>query len=87
MFTFLVAGRAVSHEIFDFPEMLTKQGLELVQTAVLKPGDAVFIPIGYFYTIASALQYDDGTVLGLVGGTQGGHIQKPEIPWDIQYYT
>lgn len=58
----LVAGRAVSHEIFDFPEMLTKQGLELVQTAVLKPGDAVFIPIGYFHTIASALQYDDGTV-------------------------
>ena len=35
--------------------MLTPEGHAMVETAVLEPGDALFIPIGYFHTVASAV--------------------------------
>eukprot|EP00747_Dinoflagellata_sp_TGD_P070616 gnl/TRDRNA2_/TRDRNA2_156676_c0_seq1.p1 gnl/TRDRNA2_/TRDRNA2_156676_c0~~gnl/TRDRNA2_/TRDRNA2_156676_c0_seq1.p1 ORF type:complete len:415 (-),score=77.02 gnl/TRDRNA2_/TRDRNA2_156676_c0_seq1:85-1149(-) len=56
----LVNGRAISHEIYDVPKMIAEGGRELVQTTILRPGDAIFLPIGHFHTVATANK-DDGT--------------------------
>lgn len=39
---------------------LVAEGKSKVQQIILEPGDAVFIPIGYFHTVASAVAEDQG---------------------------
>ena len=39
---------------------LVAEGKSKVQQIILGPGDAVFIPIGYFHTVASAVAEDQG---------------------------
>lgn len=73
--------KTTSHEIFDVPRMFaTGDGLpprgweKHVLTTVLRPGDGLFIPIGYFHTVAHG-----GQLPGLAAEDIGVGINFPAI--------